>query len=524
MTPLAPIPSPSVSVRADALDALSDAVLVTDLLGRVVHVNPSFTEVTGHARGDVLDNDAASFMGVGGLPDLDRADLCATLAAGRTWHGELWVTRRDGTTFLARCQWSGMSGDHRVGVFRDITEHRKRSSASFRTLIEGSPDGIAVHREDRFVYVNPSFLRCLGYKLSEDLVGSPLFEVIHAEDRAGVATMVAATEAQAVVEKRLLRADGSVVQAEVASLPVVFDGDSAFVLTVRDLTARRALETRMREMDRMVSIGTLASGIAHEINTPIQFIGDSAHFLHGAMTDLLGLLDDYRRLWQVAAVGGWAPELVAEILAKEEDVDAEYLAENCPKAVVRTLEGVSRVASIVRALKEFGHPGQAELAPADLNQAILNTVTVARNEWKYVAEVETVLATLPRVLCHLGSLNQVFLNLIVNAAHAIGDTVGNSGTKGKIRVRSSVEGPNVLITVEDSGSGIPEAVRPRIFDPFFTTKEVGRGTGQGLAIARSIVVEKHGGELSFETEIGVGTTFRILLPLGGQDADASGAP
>ncbi len=282
----------------------------------------------------------------------------------------------------------------------------------------------------------------------------------------------------------------------------------------RDLAAQRALETRMLETDRMVAIGTLASGIAHEINTPIQFVGDSAHFLQGALVDLFGLLDAYRRLRDVAAAGGWAPELVAELLAEEDVVDAAYLAENCPKAVARTLDGVSRVATIVRALKEFGHPGQTEMASADLVQAIQNTVTVARNEWKYVADVVTDLDPLPPVLCHVGSLNQVFLNLLVNAAHAIGDVVGQSGEKGTIRLGARVEDAWVHITVEDTGSGIPEAVQPRIFDPFFTTKEVGRGTGQGLAIARSIVVDKHGGRIRFDTTPGVGTTFHLHLPIG----------
>jgi PAS domain S-box-containing protein len=510
----------NTSLRADALDALSDAVLVTDPLGRVKHVNPAFTAATGYTLGEVLDQDSTALIGVGALSEADRADIRAEIAAGGTWHGEVWLSRRDGTRFLARCQASHMPGDHTLGVFRDITQFRQRaeaartSAASFRTLIEGSPDGIAVHRDQRFVYVNPSFLRALGHTAPEGVVGASLLDVFHPDDRAGVVALVASDDAQTAVEKRLLRRDGSVVQAEIVSLPVVFDGESAVVLMVRDLTARRALDTRMREMDRMVSIGTLASGIAHEINTPIQFVGDSAHFLQGAMTDLLALLEDYRGLRQVAAAGGWAPEAVAQLLGKEDDVDAEYLAENCPKAIARTLDGVSRVATIVRALKEFGHPGQTELGPADLNQAILNTVTVARNEWKYVAEVETDLGPLPRVLCHVGSLNQVLLNLIVNAAHAIGDVVGNTGKKGTIRVRSQVSGTDVHITVGDTGSGIPEAVRPRIFDPFFTTKEVGRGTGQGLAIARSIVVEKHAGALYFETEIGVGTTFHVRLPVG----------
>lgn len=506
-------------VRGNALDTLPDAVLVTDADGRVVHVNPAFTAVSGYTRADTLGRPGVEIVGVDALDEARRAGLDAELAAGRTWTGEVWLARQDGSRFLARSQCARMADGHTVSVFRDITTYRqqaeaaRRSASSYRTLIEGSPDGIAVHRGSRFVYANPSFLHCLGYAVMGDLEGAPLLEVIHPEDRAGVAALTTG-ETKTTVEKRLLRRDGGVVQAELLSLPVVFDGEAAVVLIARDLTARRALDTRMREMDRMVSIGTLASGIAHEINTPIQFVGDSAYFLKGACTDLLGLLDAYRRLRDVVDARGWAPDLVAELLTEEDMVDAAYLAENCPKAIARTLDGVSRVATIVRALKEFGHPGQTEMGPADLNQAIANTVTVARNEWKYVAEVETDLGDLPPVPCHVGSLNQVFLNLIVNAAHAIGDVVRDSGEKGRIRIRSGVDGDAVRVTIEDTGSGIPESVRARIFDPFFTTKEVGRGTGQGLAIARSIVVDKHGGQLTFDTTMGVGTTFHLLLPLG----------
>ena len=186
-----------------------------------------------------------------------------------------------------------------------------------------------------------------------------------------------------------------------------------------------------------------------------------------------------------------------------------------PKAIAQTLDGVGRVATIVRAMKEFAHPDSGEKAVADLNKALTSTLTVARNELKYVADVETDLGDIPSVSCHLGDLNQVFLNLLVNAAHAIGDTVKESGGKGRIGVRTTCEGDNVCVAISDTGGGIPEHVRSKIFDPFFTTKGVGRGTGQGLAIARSIVVDKHGGSLTFETEVGEGTTFFIRLPVDG---------
>jgi signal transduction histidine kinase len=192
-----------------------------------------------------------------------------------------------------------------------------------------------------------------------------------------------------------------------------------------------------------------------------------------------------------------------------------------PLAVAQALEGVERVATIVRAMKAFGHPTEAGQRANDLNKALRNTITVARNELKYAAEVQTDLADLPPVVCNLGDLNQVFLNLLVNAAHAIAEVVAE-GERGRITVRTRPDGPDVVIVVEDTGGGIPEAVRERVFDPFFTTKEVGRGTGQGLTLARTII-EQHRGSIEFETDIGRGTTFTIRLPVAGASGTGSAA-
>ena len=214
---------------------------------------------------------------------------------------------------------------------------------------------------------------------------------------------------------------------------------------------------------------------------------------------------------------------LATIAEYEEDIDYEDLAARAPRAVYAALEGLERIARIVQAMREFGHHDSGERTPVDLNHAILTTLEVARNEYKYVAEVETQLAPLPAVICLGGEMNQVLLNLIVNAAHAIRDVVRDSGDLGKIRIVTGMDGGDVLIHISDSGTGIPKHVQRRVFDPFFTTKEVGRGTGQGLAIARSVVVDKHGGQISFETEEGRGTTFLIRLPTSARSRDAEAA-
>ena len=231
------------------------------------------------------------------------------------------------------------------------------------------------------------------------------------------------------------------------------------------------------------------------------------------------LLSKYQDLRDAAASGNLPSDLLPEVRRLDEESDCAYLLEEIPKALEQTLEGVDRVATIVRAMKEFAHPESKEMAAADLNKALQSTLTVARNELKYVADIETDFGDLPLVVCNVGDLNQVFLNLLVNAAHAIGDVVKQSGKKGKIRVRTVAEGRTVLVAVSDTGCGIAEGIRSRIFDPFFTTKEVGRGTGQGLAIARSVVVERHKGTMTFESVLGQGTTFYMRLPV--QSGDSS---
>jgi signal transduction histidine kinase len=197
-----------------------------------------------------------------------------------------------------------------------------------------------------------------------------------------------------------------------------------------------------------------------------------------------------------------------------EAADLDFLLAETPNSLAQTLEGVDRVATIVRAMKEFAHVDRKEKSATDINKALQCTLTVARNELKYVAKVETDFGDLPLVVCNAGDMNQLFLNLLVNAAHAIGDVVKGTDHLGLIRIQTSLEADTVLISISDTGAGIPEDIREKIYDPFFTTKEVGRGTGQGLAIARSIVVDKHGGNITFTSELGKGTTFYVRLPLG----------
>ncbi len=283
-----------------------------------------------------------------------------------------------------------------------------------------------------------------------------------------------------------------------------------FCAFVRDLTESKRLQMDLQQAQKLEAVGRLAAGIAHEINTPIQFIGDNTRFLCDAFKDYSRLLQAYRETVEAAHL----ESLVIQGLDKlAQELELDYLSEQIPRTLDRTIEGVQRVATIVRAMKEFAHPDQAEMIASDLNRAIQATLQVARNEYKYVAEVETDFGSIPLVTCHAGDLNQVFLNIVVNAAHAMEDVAKTTGKKGKLRVRTAQEDGAVVVSIQDTGAGISEQIREKIFDPFFTTKPVGRGTGQGLSIARNIV-EKHRGSLTFETETGKGTTFFIRIPVG----------
>ncbi len=277
---------------------------------------------------------------------------------------------------------------------------------------------------------------------------------------------------------------------------------------------RERIETELFLAQKLEAVGRLAAGVAHEINTPIQYIGDSVTFLQTAREDGGTVLQAYRDAIAALESGGSIEEIKANLRAAEETGDVEFYKAEVPKAFQRTLEGVDRVANIVRAMKEFSHPDAVSHEPGDINRALETTLIVGQNEYKYVATIEKNLQELPPVLCHIGELNQVFLNLIVNAAHAI-DATGKDSSTGRIVVTSKLDGAFVEIVVSDNGCGIPSENIDRVFDPFFTTKEVGKGTGQGLSITRVIVVDRHHGTVAIQTEVGKGTKFVIRLPIAG---------
>jgi PAS domain S-box-containing protein len=344
-------------------------------------------------------------------------------------------------------------------------------------------------------------------------------------------------------EDEVTRRDGTTFWLGISIRPL-FDGAGKLTHSVAvgaDITSKREemrkkqelqdkLVAEMKERERVVielqlaqkleSVGRLAAGIAHEINTPIQYVGDSLFLLRSAYDEFNQLLDSVGNAIDILPDSDARSALqraMSELMKKH---DVEYLRAEMPKAFERTFDGVDRVTNIVSAMKEFAHPDGEEQSAADLNHAIDNTLIVTSNEYKYLAKVRKNFAELPPVVCNIGELNQVFVNLIVNAAHAIQDA-GKDVNTGEIRISTAIEGDSAVVRVGDNGCGVPADNLSKLYDPFFTTKEVGRGSGQGLAISHSIVVDKHGGDMSVSSTVGVGTEFALRVPIGGRRPRAS---
>ena len=399
-------------------------------------------------------------------------------------------------------------------------------SSIVRSIAASAQDAIVVmDNEGRISHWNQSAERVFGY-MTEEALGQDLHSLV-APDYMIPVILPALTSFREsgdgkalgkTVELVARHQSGREFPVELSLSRIQIDNGWHAVGIVRDISERRVLESELAHARKLEAVGQLASGIAHEINTPTQFIGDSLHFIKDAVADLQSLLETYRKTIGRGVCGGVSESDINAIKEAELDADVAFVSENLPQAVECALDGVARIAKIVGAMREFAHSAPEEMAPADLTRALENTLIITKNEYKYVADVETDFGDLPPVVCRIDELNQVFLNLIVNAAHAIGDVVENTNGRGTIRVSSCVVGDCAEVRIADTGGGIPQDVQERVFEPFYTTKGVGRGSGQGLAIAWSVVVKKHRGSLTFKSEEGVGTTFVVRIPLAGTNA------
>jgi histidine kinase len=463
-----------------ASQALATDMVLDSLLGRMMEI---IIENTGAQAGSiVLEHDGALFVHASKAPDA-QVSVGGPLAL---------ATARD--------------------VSAGIVTYAMRTS---ECIVLGDATRHPTFRSDPYVRQRrPRSVLCLPIAHKERMIGAVYLEnnlvadafTVERLDALGIlVAQLAVSIENAMIFARL----EELVAERTRALT-----EANHALRVQSL-ARERMESQLRLAQKLQSVGQLAAGIAHEINTPMQYIGDNVAFLDDALRSLLALVDSYR-----AAIGTTAdPETAAAVHRIEDELDLDYLRDNASEACASARDGVLRVSQIVTAMKTFSHPDQREQSPVALAAALENTLVVAQNEYRHIADVVTDFADIPEVVCHRGELNQVFLNLIVNAAHAIKEVVKQRGGRGAITIRTRREDADtVVIAISDTGGGIPEAIRDRVFDPFFTTKDVGHGTGQGLALARTAIVDRHGGTISFETELGQGTTFFVRLPIDGWSA------
>jgi PAS domain S-box-containing protein len=440
------------------------------------------------------------------LPGMDGLGLCRKLRSLPNGIGAMpvivFTTGRSGQTDLVRGLDAG-ADDYlvkpidpdllttRLVIAERMVEERTRrmtseralqsSQVGFRALIEGSPDGIVVHRANRIVYVNPSLRTALGYGDSE-LIGREFLQLLHPEDapkeRARLIALGASGRATTPQEFRLQRSGGGSAMFETTSIPLVFEGEHSTASLLRDLTERKRMEQRLLLADRMASVGTLAAGIAHEINNPLAYVMANLSFIHEEVEEIADTLSEERS------------KGMRELVAQAED-------------------GAERVRVIIRDLKSFSRVDVAEDGPVEIQRVLDSAINMAWNEIRHRAQLHKRCDPVPAVRGNEARLGQVFLNLLVNAAQAI--PVGHA-TENHITVSVQQQHDRVVIEITDTGAGIPPDVLPRIFDPFFTTKPVGVGTGLGLSICHSIVSSADG-ELTVDSNLGKGSTFRVSLQI-----------
>ncbi len=501
---------------AQIIATMPDAHITTDSALSISSFNPAAEHLFGCVQAHAIGRPLSTFLPGLHMPAAgNRAVRPADTLATR----ELEARRLDGTAFFVEVSKSAFlsRGDLLLNIMvRDITA-RRQGETHLRQLaaaVHGAQDSIAIFDSAGATqYANPAFENAVGYPLAA-LGGKTLQEfgpTVSNQDNLNE-FLAGLKESDFWTGQHRNTGHNGEARVEDVAISAIRDDKgtiSAYVLIKRDVTDRLRLEGQLSQARKLESIGQLAAGIAHEINTPAQFVGDNIRFLDGAFFDVAKALTHLMSLADADS-----PIPVDEIRRVLDNGDMTYLQGEIPKAISQSLEGIDRVTRIVQAMKDFSHPGQ-ETTLTDLNRAITSTITVAANEWKFVATLETDLdPSLPAVPVIPGEFNQMILNLLVNAAHAV-SAATDAGARGMgtIRVTTRAADDSAEIIISDSGCGMPPDVQRRIFDPFFTTKDVGKGTGQGLTLAHDVVVNKHAGSIEVSSEPGAGTTFTIRLPL-----------
>lgn len=517
------------------LSSLTSILILVDSDFAIQRWNPAAERAFGLAAEQVIGH-RLSECGVQWDED-DLRRMTANIAMGSAPPGfKLGFESADGLAIMLGVSLSPIHSDsggasRTLILAHDITESRKTEEMQRRltTAVEQVDDTIVItDLHGTIIYANPAFERVSGYTREEAMGATPAVLKSGKQDQGFYDDLWTTLGRGEVWSGHFTnrKKDGTLYEEDATISPVRDEAGhiTNFVAVKKDVTERMALEIQLRTAQKLESIGQLAAGIAHEINTPTQFISDNTRFLRDSFADLTPLLNAFRRLCEPGTLGRDPAKTLDELVTAAQGVGLDFICEEIPGAIEESLTGLNRVSEIVSAMKSFSHPGVSHKQPIDLNESIRTTVTLSTNEWKYVAKVNVELdPELPPVNCLPGEIGQVILNILVNAAHAVAEAnVGSTGTLGEITVTTQSVGDTAEIRISDDGCGMPQDVANRIFDPFYTTKEVGRGTGQGLAIAHS-VVDKHSGTIEVDTEPGKGTTFVIRIPFHDPEGEVQAA-
>lgn len=517
-----------------------DGIILFDQNGKIIEWNDADERITGFSFSEVQKMhvwDMISILTKGTkekgflqIKDQIKAALFDPISPLHDDIMELTISSKNGEKLIIAATLSNIEIEHTfIGslIIRDISSLKntqaqvQKLASAVREISEGLV--IANHRGET-EYVNLAVEKITGYS-SDELLGKNLLHFLPSNFKADqIRTNELALEAGNIQRGKMVcsKKDGSQYTLQYNIAPIIDEqGNRNYVSVISDVSQNELMEQQNRQAQKLEAIGSLAAGIAHEINTPTQYVGNNLLFIKKEFDSIIELIKKSQTLIAQAQTVGSFVGLIEKLHQEEEKSDMKYLAQEIPKAIDESLEGIGRVTKIVQAIKEFSHPSMDEKTMVDLNQAIDTTITVSHNEWKYVADlIPHYEKNLPTVVCSPGEINQVILNLITNAAHAIKEQITKGVyAKGLIEIFTVANEKSVEIHVKDNGGGIPVEYREKVFNPFFTTKPVGMGTGQGLSISYKVIVNKHNGMLFFDTEIGKGTTFTISLPVGTEDSN-----
>ncbi len=517
--------------REEILNSIDSSICILDSRGRIVFINEKwaqFAEEYGVSQSCGL---GSAYLETCALSTLGAPEFVQIVAS----HVKL-IAIGESDAFCTEYSYKlgtdlrhyrlsitpvALDGELGVAIVHVDVTHLKRAerrASALAKLLQESPDEVLIAQVEtnQFIEANEGAASNTGYSRNE-LLQMELMDLFEdkqtIEVRGALFAISSNPDSVARFECQVRRKDGSSYPGRLSLHRTHFEDTDVWVLFITDLTEQKVLEAKLTQAQKLESLGTLAAGIAHEINTPMQCVVGNFEFLQNSFTKLTALSDRMVELLDASAVDWSKERKQLQLLRKEYKYD--FLRKQTPMALEEAADSSRRIVSIVRAMKAMSHPGTDDAVETDIHELIQDASIISRNRWKYVAEMTFNFSQeVPKIFGFPAELSQVFVNLFVNSTDAIIERLGSEpSVLGLISVETKVTGDNVIVRVRDTGNGIPEAIRKKIFDPFFTTKPVGKGTGQGLSITHSVIVNKHCGSISVSSEVGIGTIFTIALPI-----------